>query len=89
MVYWALSLQDYVNVVSATGDHDILGRIPVEVLRSVADFNIIESLSQCKEYLLASGGHKMAAGLSINQENIELFRQKINQLAVSQGKLNA
>lgn len=55
--------------------------------RSVADFNIIESLSQCKEYLLASGGHKMAAGLSINRENIELFRQKINQLAVSQGKL--
>jgi len=55
--------------------------------RSVADFNIIEALSQCREYLLASGGHKMAAGLSLNRKDIDLFRKKINQLAVSQGTL--
>lgn len=54
--------------------------------RSVADFNIIEALSNCREYLLQSGGHKMAAGLSLNRKDIELFRKEINRLAASQGQ---
>ena len=57
--------------------------------RSVAAFNIFEALSHCQEYLLASGGHKMAAGLSLNRKDIELFRQKINRLGASQEQLLA
>lgn len=46
--------------------------------RSIEAYSMYESLSECKEYFLKFGGHKMAAGLSLKEENIEPLRQKLN-----------
>jgi len=52
--------------------------------RSISGFNIKEALDQCQELLLTSGGHAMAAGLSINPEKIDQLKEKLNILAKEQ-----
>ena len=47
--------------------------------RSIEAYDMYESLSACKDYFLKFGGHKMAAGLSLKEENIEPLREKLNQ----------
>lgn len=49
--------------------------------RSIPGFNIYEALSAQKEWLLQFGGHPMAAGFSIKEENIPRFREKLNEYA--------
>ncbi len=49
--------------------------------RSIEGFNIFEALSECSELLKAHGGHAMAAGLSLEQGNINKLRIKLNKLA--------
>lgn len=44
--------------------------------RSVTGFNLYEAIYQCREYLVAYGGHFAAAGLSMLPENVEAFRSK-------------
>jgi single-stranded-DNA-specific exonuclease len=44
--------------------------------RSIKGFNLYEAIYQCKEYLLAFGGHFAAAGLSMLPENVEKFTEK-------------
>lgn len=47
--------------------------------RSIESYSMYEEMTKCKELFLKFGGHKMAAGLSIAEENIDLFRQRINE----------
>lgn len=47
--------------------------------RSIPGFNMYEALAYCKDLLLQFGGHPMAAGFSILAENIEAFRQRLNE----------
>ena len=47
--------------------------------RSIDKYNIFEALNNEKEYLGKFGGHKLAAGLSLPEENVEKFRCSINQ----------
>ena len=47
--------------------------------RSIDKYNIFEALNKEKEYLGKFGGHKLAAGLSLPEENVEKFRCSINQ----------
>ena len=49
--------------------------------RSIEGYNMYESLSECKDYFLKFGGHKMAAGLSLKEEFIEPLREKLNELS--------
>lgn len=49
--------------------------------RSVEGFNLKAALDDCANLLVGYGGHPMAAGLSIREENIETFRAKMNALA--------
>lgn len=49
-------------------------------VRSIQGIDIYEVLCRCSQYLVQFGGHKMAAGLSINRNNYELFRQAICNL---------
>ncbi|MDF2612844.1 MAG: single-stranded-DNA-specific exonuclease RecJ [Clostridia bacterium] len=49
--------------------------------RSIEGFNIFEVINLTKEYLLRFGGHEMAAGLSLNIENLEVFKNTINGYA--------
>jgi len=46
--------------------------------RSINEYNLFEELIKCQELLEKFGGHPMAAGLSIKEENIEKLRQKLN-----------
>ena len=39
-----------------------------------------EEMTKVKELFLKYGGHKMAAGLSLRQENVEVFRRRINEV---------
>lgn len=47
--------------------------------RSIDKYNIFEALNKEKEYLGKFGGHKLAAGLSLPEKNVEKFRLSINQ----------
>lgn len=47
--------------------------------RSIEEYNMFEELIKCKDLLHKFGGHPMAAGLSIKEENIALFREKLNE----------
>ncbi len=49
--------------------------------RSVEGFDLYEALKACSDLLTKYGGHSLAAGLSIDAENIDLFRIKINEYA--------
>jgi single-stranded-DNA-specific exonuclease len=46
--------------------------------RSIEGYNMFEELSECKDILLRFGGHPMAAGLSLEYENIHILREKLN-----------
>ena len=47
--------------------------------RSIESYDMYEELSRCKELFTKFGGHKMAAGLSLPEENIEVLRTKLNE----------
>lgn len=47
--------------------------------RSIESYNMFEKLSECKDLFTRFGGHPMAAGLSLLEENIPEFRRRINE----------
>ena len=47
--------------------------------RSIEQYNMIEELNKCRELFLKVGGHPMAAGLSLLQENIDTLRRTLNE----------
>ncbi|GEM_PF-25779 len=49
--------------------------------RSIPGFDLFDAMNKCKDLFIKFGGHEQAAGLSINVENIEVFRQQINLIA--------
>ncbi len=49
--------------------------------RSIPEMNLFDALSSCEELLTEFGGHLQAAGLSINADKIDEFREKINVYA--------
>ncbi len=49
--------------------------------RSIHGFNIYDALESCNDIMLAFGGHKYAAGLSINKEEINALRARLNGYA--------
>lgn len=49
--------------------------------RSTECYSMYEKLCECREYLTKFGGHPMAAGLSLEEDNIEPFRRKLNKLS--------
>ncbi|MCX7817244.1 MAG: single-stranded-DNA-specific exonuclease RecJ [Syntrophales bacterium] len=48
--------------------------------RSVNDFNIYESLRECDHLLLSYGGHQLAAGICIREEDIENFSRTLEEI---------
>jgi len=48
--------------------------------RSISNFDIYEALQKCEEYLIQFGGHRAAAGLAIELDNIIEFREKFNEI---------
>ncbi len=47
--------------------------------RSIDGYNLFEELMKCKEYIYKFGGHPMAAGLTIEEKNIDKIREELNK----------
>jgi len=48
--------------------------------RSVAGFDVYEAIASCSDLLDQYGGHRFAAGLTMPKENIELFKEKFEEV---------
>lgn len=46
--------------------------------RSIEAYSMYEEMVKCKELFLKFGGHKLAAGLSMEEKNIDIFRKTLN-----------
>ncbi len=49
--------------------------------RSVKGMNLVEALTACEDLLVKFGGHELAAGLTIERENVPEFIRRINKYA--------
>ena len=47
--------------------------------RSIEAYSMFESLTECKELMIQYGGHPMAAGLSMEEENVPRLRKQLNE----------
>ena len=48
--------------------------------RSVPGFNLYEAVHACREHLIGYGGHFAAAGLTLQLENVDAFRNKFEEI---------
>jgi single-stranded-DNA-specific exonuclease len=50
--------------------------------RSIEGVSLVEAIRECRDELLAGGGHAMAAGLSIEEGKLEVFRQRFAEFVL-------
>ncbi|MDN0045313.1 single-stranded-DNA-specific exonuclease RecJ [Mediterraneibacter glycyrrhizinilyticus] len=48
--------------------------------RSIETYDMFAQMCKCRALFTKFGGHKLAAGLSLEEENVERFRETINEL---------
>lgn len=48
--------------------------------RSIEAYSMYEELVKCEDLLSKFGGHPMAAGLSLEEKNVPVFRKRLNEL---------
>ena len=60
-------------VFTKSGDHLAAS------VRSVKGFDVYQALEACSEFMLQFGGHKYAAGLTLDPSQFENFKQAFNQ----------
>lgn len=51
--------------------------------RSVKDFDVYEAIEACNDLLVQFGGHKYAAGLTLNEEHVDAFIDKFEKVVSS------
>jgi single-stranded-DNA-specific exonuclease len=61
-----------------------IGGIAKGSARSIPGFDIYRALLQCSEHILQFGGHKYAAGLSVELEKLPQFREAFTAVAKEQ-----
>lgn len=49
--------------------------------RSIPEFNITQALDECADLLLRHGGHAMAAGFTVRNENLPALRERLADIA--------
>lgn len=47
--------------------------------RSIENYHMYEELNKCKTLLTKFGGHKLAAGVSLEEENVDALRKMLNE----------
>lgn len=47
--------------------------------RSIEAYSMFEEMSRCRELFVKYGGHPMAAGLSLQEKDVEEFRRRMNE----------
>lgn len=52
--------------------------------RSIEGFNVLDGLNRCAELLSQFGGHAMAAGLEVEVDQLDAFRERFNAAAAEQ-----
>ncbi|WP_442595169.1 single-stranded-DNA-specific exonuclease RecJ [Neobacillus sp. D3-1R] len=52
--------------------------------RSIDGFDLFQNLSLCRDILPHFGGHTAAAGMTLNLEDVDLLRSRLNELATQQ-----
>jgi single-stranded-DNA-specific exonuclease len=52
--------------------------------RSVRGFNVFDALRRCNDLLVQFGGHEFAAGLTLQQEDLEAFRNRFNEIVTEE-----
>jgi len=58
--------------------------------RSITNFNIYEALQKCEDMLIHFGGHQAAAGLAVELDKLQEFKDKFNQIvkeSINEGDL--
>ena len=64
------------TVVLTESNEDIL----TGSVRSVKDYDVYKSLSDCQDNLIQYGGHKYAAGLKLKKSNFEIFKNQFESI---------
>ncbi len=49
--------------------------------RSIPEFNIVEALDKCRDLLVRHGGHAMAAGFTVKNENLAELEARLREIA--------
>ncbi|MCK5128499.1 MAG: hypothetical protein KAQ68_01495, partial [Clostridiales bacterium] len=62
-------------VILLTKNNDIL----VGSARSIEGVNMHDAIKYCKQYVSRFGGHFMAAGLSLNENDLNMFKRKFEE----------
>ncbi len=52
--------------------------------RSISGFDLHAAFSKCADLLVSFGGHTMAAGMTIDPQNLEAFEQRFQEVAMQQ-----
>lgn len=52
--------------------------------RSIPEFNIVSALAECRNLLIAFGGHSLAAGFTVSRQNLAQLEQRLMSLAMDQ-----
>lgn len=69
-------VEEYYKPTLVISVHDGIGK---GSCRSIDNFNIYEALQYADDLLIQFGGHNMAAGFSIKEENIPLLRSRLTE----------
>lgn len=59
------------------------GDVAAGSARSVPGFNLYEAIHACREHLLGYGGHFAAAGMTLELDKVDAFREKFEQVVSS------
>jgi single-stranded-DNA-specific exonuclease len=49
--------------------------------RSISEFNIVAALDECRDLLVRHGGHAMAAGFTVRNENLPALETRLREIA--------
>ncbi len=49
--------------------------------RSIPGFSLVEAIDFCREHIVRGGGHAMAAGVSVTEAKLEVFRERFCEAA--------
>ena len=49
--------------------------------RSISEFNIVDALDECRDLLVRHGGHAMAAGFTVVNENLPKLEARLREIA--------
>jgi len=52
--------------------------------RSIPEFNVTEALEECQDLLITFGGHPLAAGFTVKQQNLAQLEERLMSLAKTQ-----